>query len=146
MREFVRVQRVAVDHEALVEKLRHEIQHHVQKRHEIAVPLLHVREPVLEQRRQRRERAVVQKHERHGPRHLLRRAEGIAPVAREVPQHRQHERRQVRAPVRPVKRLVEERKAAELDQPSRAREEQKLPRAPKLRMLHSDRLLLQKVQ
>ena len=32
--------------------------------------------------------------------------------------------------------------AAELDQPGRAREEQKLPRAPKLRMLHSDRLLL----
>ena len=136
MRKFVRVERPAVDNKALIEKLRHKIQHHVQKRHKVLVPPLHVREPVLEQRGQRRERAVIQQYERHRPRQLFRRTEGVAPVAREVPQHRQQKRRQVRTPIRPVKHLIEERKAAKLDQPGRAREEQKLSRAHKLRMLH----------
>ena len=76
---------MAVHDVFLPEKLRGNVQEHVDAGHEILVPAQIFRQPVAQDGGGRRENGIVSRHEQHRLRDVGGAAEGELPVQREVP-------------------------------------------------------------
>ena len=106
-----------VHHQPVIDIFRDQIQHHVQKRHQILVPMEGIRQIAAQQGGQGREGTVVQQHQRHGLWDVVGALEGELSVQGEVPQHREGQSDEIAGPVAPVQQLIEQGKGGHFDGP-----------------------------
>ena len=135
---------MAVDDVFLPEKLRGDIQEHVDAGHEILVPAQVFRQPVAQDGGGRREYGIISSHEQHRHRNIRRAAEGELPVQREIPEHAQNQRDEIGRPIGPVQQLVQEGETADFDEAGACGEQHELQESPSL--VHGSRFSWTKLE
>ena len=135
-RHAVGIQRIPEHHEPVVEELQYKIGNHIDGRHQILVPAQPLRQIIPQQCGQRREHAVESEHQRHGFGHIAGGLEGVPPVQRKVPQHRQRQRNEIAGPVAPSRQLIEQGERPDLNDPRRERKQEKFQRAQNFLAIH----------
>lgn len=101
----------------LVQEFRYEIEEHVEDRHQIFVPFQGFRKVIPKQRGEGRKDSIIGQNLQHGHGHVCGRMKGEFAVERKIPDDAQQQGDQVAGPIAPCGDLVEQRKAAKLDQP-----------------------------
>ena len=120
---FVRVHVLAKHDKPIDGELREHIDHHCAKEHDIFVPTRQ-RQRLAPPGGERRKHQIVNKNLRHRERYVLCGLEREFPVDRKVVDHRQRQRDQIARPIRPVDRLIQQRKRRRLNDARRSGEQQ----------------------
>ena len=142
LRQLVRVNRPAIDHKLLEQKLGHEVDEHVD---DFNQPVVYAdcnqfRAPPSGKRD---EHDVVQRDEQHRALDVSVRAERVAAVEREVPQDGQNQRGKVTGVViGNLEHIMQQGEADELNEPGGCAEQREFDRLPDVFVLHAESSLV----
>lgn len=112
---------VLVNHKALEEELRDEVEEHVDGQNEVWIPKESLGCEMLEPSGGRRENCIVESHESHSARNIRVGLEGEAAVEGEIPKHRKHEGEEVTEPMLEMKKFFKKGETEGLNDARRSR-------------------------
>lgn len=128
---------VLVNHKALEEELRDEVEEHVDGQNEVWIPKESLGGEMLEPSGGRRENCIVESHESHSARNIRVGLEGEAAVEGEIPKHRKHEGEEVTEPMLEMKKFFKKGETEGLNDARRSRKKNEFECAKSLFFIDS---------